>query len=295
MPFVDIIIVTCGEDVDVILDTVRAACAQDYARSQWRVLVADDGNDDELQAALCSLSKDLPCQLLYHRRAGKPGSKTGYKAGNMNAALAHLDSLSESTGVEFCAFLDCDMIVARDFLRTCMGHLLTEPKAGVAIIPQSFYNLPRNDPLYQSKHIHNYLDQVQRDSLSSAWETGPGVVFRRQAIKDIGGFNEWVLMEDVVAGMFLNGHGWQTVYCHEQLQWGLVPDTLAGHIAQRRKWVRRRVPRTESYLHADCANRLSVHCEVLCLRALASAENYLRSSGSSVSCKFGRQRQDILT
>ncbi|UJO13231.1 Putative cellulose synthase 3 [Fulvia fulva] len=237
VPFVDIIIVCCGEELDVILDTVRAACAQDYPGAQLRVLVADDGNDDLLEGSITALGKTSPCQLLYHRRPGKAGSKKGYKAGNMNSALVYADSVHTGNPVEFCAFLDCDMIVERDFLRACLGHLILEPNAGVVIVPQSFYNLPRNDPLYQSMHVHNWLDQVQHDTLDSTWETGPGVVFRRQAISNMDGFDEWVLMEDVIAGMLLNGLGWKTDYCYEQLQWGLIPDDLAAHIAQRKKWV----------------------------------------------------------
>ncbi|KAF7193839.1 Cellulose synthase 1, partial [Pseudocercospora fuligena] len=232
-PAVDIIVVSCGEEIDIILDTLRAACAQDYPT--FRVLLSDDGNDDRLEQAVYALRKVAPCELLYYRRPGEPCSKKGTKAGNMNAALEYLDSIS-SDRTEFCAFLDCDMIVERDFLRACLGHLVQEPTAGVAIVPQSYYNLPLNDPLYQSMYIHNWQDQMERDTLDSVWETGPGVVFRRQAVIDIGGFNEWVLMEDIIAGMLLNGVGWQTIYCYEQLQWGLVPDTLAGHIAQRRKW-----------------------------------------------------------
>lgn len=86
-------------------------------------------------------------------------------------------------------------------------------------------------------YIHNWQDQVERDTLGAVWETGPGVVFRRKAIEDMGGFDEWVLMEDIIAGMLLNGLGWESVLCYEQLQWGMVPDTFAGYIAQRKKWV----------------------------------------------------------
>ncbi|PPJ52087.1 hypothetical protein CBER1_10047 [Cercospora berteroae] len=232
-PLVDIIVVSCGEDRSVILDTLRSVCAQDYP--SFRVLLGDDGNDDELQEDIRQLREVSPCELLYYRRPGKSGCKRGYKAGNMNAALAYLDTVGPRR-TEFCAFLDCDMIVESDFLRATIGHLLPNRNAGVVVVPQSFYNLPPNDPLYSSMYIHNWQDQVERDTLGAVWETGPGVVFRRKAIEAMGGFDEWVLMEDIIAGMLLNGLGWETVLCYEQLQWGLVPDTFAGYIAQRRKW-----------------------------------------------------------
>lgn len=235
VPNVDVIIVSCGEDIDIIMDTVRTACAQDYPSNKLRVLVSDDGNDDSLMKAVQAFHQDVPCTLLYYRRPGRAGSKPGYKAGNMNAALAHLDSLGKQR--DFCAFTDADMLLEPDFLRACLGHLLLDPQGGVAIVPQSYYNLPTNDPLFQSMYVFNHSDQLQRDSIGAAWETGPGVLFRRKALVDIGGFNTRAMIEDVLCGMLLNGRGWNTILCHEQLQWGLVPDTLAGHVAQRLKWV----------------------------------------------------------
>lgn len=235
VPAVDIIVVSCGEDIDVILDTARAACAQNYPSHRFRVLISDDGNDDALKDAVSALNKDAACDVLYYRRPGRAGSKTGYKAGNMNAALSYLDTLGRR--VEFCAFTDADMLLEADFLRACLGHMLLDPKSGVAIVPQSFYNLPTNDPLYQSMYVFNHSDQLQRDSIGAAFETGPGVLFRREALVDIGGFHSGALTEDIMCGMLLNGRGWQTILCFEQLQWGLVPETLAGHIAQHLKWV----------------------------------------------------------
>ena len=35
----------------------------------------------------------------------------------------------------------------------------------------------------------------------------------------------------------LHGRGWETVLVHEELQWGLVPDSFAEHVIQRTKWV----------------------------------------------------------
>jgi hypothetical protein len=35
----------------------------------------------------------------------------------------------------------------------------------------------------------------------------------------------------------LQGRKWKVAYCHEALQWGLVPDTFNAHVIQRTKWV----------------------------------------------------------
>lgn len=40
-----------------------------------------------------------------------------------------------------------------------------------------------------------------------------------------------------MCSFMLHGRGWETVFVHEELQWGLVPDSFAVHVMQRTKWV----------------------------------------------------------
>lgn len=56
VPTVDIIITCCGEDLDVLLDTVRATCNIDYPAERYRVFLSDDGRSAELRAAVETLS-----------------------------------------------------------------------------------------------------------------------------------------------------------------------------------------------------------------------------------------------
>jgi cellulose synthase/poly-beta-1,6-N-acetylglucosamine synthase-like glycosyltransferase len=64
--------------------------------------------------------------------------------------------------------------------------------------------------------------------MGSIWSTGSGVVFRRSAINDIGGWPFGSLCEDVLFSFMLLSKGYKTAYVHEQLQTGLVPDSMAG-------------------------------------------------------------------
>ena len=49
VPNVDVLITCCREDIDVIMDTTRAACALDYPRDRFRVFVCDDGASAEVK------------------------------------------------------------------------------------------------------------------------------------------------------------------------------------------------------------------------------------------------------
>ena len=235
VPRVDVTVTTCREDRDVIMDTVRGLCALDYPTDRFRVLVSDDGADGSVKHQVEELSRQIEVQLHYYTRPGNAGVKAGAKAGNMNAALAYLDSLRE-TPYEYCAFTDADMIMDPDWLRACLAHIVNDETVGMSVVPQRLYNIPTNDPLWQSINAQGMFDEVLRDSINCGWNSGPGTVFRRSAVADIGGFDEGAISEDIMCGFMLNGKGWRVVYCHEELQWGLAPETLAGHIAQRIKW-----------------------------------------------------------
>jgi cellulose synthase/poly-beta-1,6-N-acetylglucosamine synthase-like glycosyltransferase len=76
-----------------------------------------------------------------------------------------------------------------------------------------------------------------KDALGVAWCTGSGYVFRREALEDIGFFPQGSLAEDVATSTLMLGKGWKTAYVHEPLQFGTVPESFAGHLKQRTRWV----------------------------------------------------------
>ncbi|CAD0059413.1 unnamed protein product [Aureobasidium pullulans] len=248
VPRADVIVTTCGEEIDVVMDTVRAACDLDYPADRYRVLIADDAANPDLEMQIAALATKTPVTLLYYARQ----IKGGMKAGNMNSALNYLHSLG---GAEYCTFCDVDMVFEPEFLRATLPLLVSDDEVGVA----RFYNVPTNDPLYQSLNVDGKFDEIQRDSMNCAWVTGPGVVFRCRAVRDIGGFPENALAEDIMTGFTLQGRGWKVVYCREELQFGLVPDTFKAHVTQRMKWS----DQLHSILFVYFLSKVTAHAEEL--------------------------------
>jgi cellulose synthase/poly-beta-1,6-N-acetylglucosamine synthase-like glycosyltransferase len=88
VPSVDVFVTCCKEEVDLIIDTVRAACEIDYPQERFRVVVLDDGGDMELQAAVEQLVYSCGYQNLHYRARKKiPGVPHHFKAGNLNYGL----------------------------------------------------------------------------------------------------------------------------------------------------------------------------------------------------------------
>lgn len=102
---------------------------------------------------------------------------------------------------------------------------------------QLFYNVPKDDPLCQSLDLFVHISEPLKDSLGVAWCTGSGYILRRKALADIGGFPIGSLAEDVCTSSMLLGSGWNTVFVHEPLQFGTVPESLTSHLKQRTRWV----------------------------------------------------------
>lgn len=109
VPAVDVFVTCCGEDDEVVLDTVRAACDQDYPRDRFRVIVLDDGQSAGLEAAVNQLVS-VYSNVWYMAREKIPGVPHHFKAGNLNYGLKQVDLLPGGAS-EFMAALDADMVI----------------------------------------------------------------------------------------------------------------------------------------------------------------------------------------
>ncbi|KKA27202.1 hypothetical protein TD95_002095 [Thielaviopsis punctulata] len=234
VPFVDVFITCCGEDDDVVLDTVRAACEQDYPRERFRVVILDDAKAESLQAGAQALALTYP-NLYYMARIKIPGQPHHFKAGNLNYGLEQMHSLPGGAA-PFMAALDADMIPEPHWLRAILPHLLQDPKMALACPPQLFYNTPPSDPLAQSLDFFVHVIEPIKDAMGVAWCTGSGYIVRREALDDIGNFPLGSLAEDVATSTLMLGKGWKTAFIHEPLQFGTVPEDFGGHLKQRTRW-----------------------------------------------------------
>jgi cellulose synthase/poly-beta-1,6-N-acetylglucosamine synthase-like glycosyltransferase len=136
-PSIDVCITCCGEAVDIIMNTVMATVYQQYPAHCFRVIILDDGRNDDLRKAVATLngkftSKCLP-QVLYRSREVPVGEKSYFKAGNHQFGIEQCELLGKS---EFFASLDADMIPESDWLRTMIPHLILDSELALANPPQ---------------------------------------------------------------------------------------------------------------------------------------------------------------
>jgi cellulose synthase (UDP-forming) len=216
-PSIDVFITACGEPLDIVLGTVRAAKDMQVAHHTW---VLDDGRSDELRDACAAVG------VGYLRREGREHAK----AGNVNAALARTDG-------EFVVILDADHVPSPDFLVRALPHM-HDPSVAFVQTPQAF---PSARGLVavgtaEAQRIFYELVMPGRNHFNAVFCVGTNVIFRRSALDEIGGIYTESNSEDIWTSLQLHRRGWRSVFVPETLARGIAPDNLLAYFKQQFRW-----------------------------------------------------------
>ncbi len=220
-PEVDVLIPVYGEPVEVVEPTLVAASALRGARIH--VALLDDGGSPEMEALARRHG------VRYVRRSVHVGAK----AGNVNHALGR-------TGAPFVAIFDCDHVPASEFLERCLGHL-DDPEVALVQTPQWYANADDNDVAGAAAAQQAlFFGPIARgkDARGAMFCCGTNMVFRREALEDVGGFPETSVTEDFQLSLRLQERGWRTAYVAEVLAQGLGPEDMASYATQQQRWAR---------------------------------------------------------
>jgi cellulose synthase (UDP-forming) len=205
-PHVGIIIPTCGESVPMILRTVASVLEQDWPQDRMTVVVSDDGHDAELAAAV----GDLP--VVYHSPPARfaPGRDGAAKAGNLNSALALLDLMHPDLAYVETRDAD-DEVGSNAFLRQAVGQLLADDRlAFVQTVKEA--QVSAGDPFNNRESMFYRGQMLARNASNAVFPCGSGLVWRRAALRDIGEFPTWNLVEDLQSGVEALRRGWHGLY-----------------------------------------------------------------------------------
>ncbi|MDO5735847.1 MAG: glycosyltransferase [Propionibacteriaceae bacterium] len=214
---VDVYITVFGEELKVIRKTVTAALAM---KGRHETYVLDDGDSDDV--------RDLAAELGagYIRRLGGSGAK----AGNVNHALA-------ITHGEFFLILDADFVVKPEMLEETLPAMADDNIAFVQT-PQVYGNLHTTiarGAAYMQSMFYRYI-QPGRNEFNAAFCVGTNVLFRRKAVKEIGGMYTGSKSEDVWTSLLLHERGWKSLFIDQALAVGEAPDTIEAYSKQQLRW-----------------------------------------------------------
>ncbi len=211
-------ITVAGEPIEVIRDT--ASAARDMLLPH-RTFILDDGNSDDV----AFLAQELGVE--YIRR----DTREGWKAGNLNNAFELLQP-------DFVAIFDSDHAAKPEFLLETLPYLLADEKLAFIQTPQHFNNTDGfiSGGSAQTQEVFYRHIQAGKNAFNSAFYVGTNVLFRGDAIRDLGGFYDQSHSEDIWTALLLHERGWKSFYLPKVLASGHAPETVGKYFRQQYRW-----------------------------------------------------------
>ncbi len=209
---------TAGEPMSVLEPTLAAASR--IRHSPKRIFVLDDRGSPNVKAL---------AQRYGARYLARPTHEDA-KAGNLNHALV----ATSSDPTPLILTLDADQVPEPEIMQRLAGYFRFPRVAFVQT--QQLFVLPNGDPFTNADSLFYCVMQTSKDADNAAFSCGSGVVYRRAALDEIGGFSSWNLVEDVHTSMRLHAAGWTSIYHPFALTTGTAPSDIVGYTRQRTQW-----------------------------------------------------------
>ena len=234
-PFVSIMIPAHNEE-GVITNTVENILAIDYPN--FEVIVIDDRSTDNTASVIYDLSQKYEKVIaMVREKDAFPG-----KSAVLN------DAFKVAKGEAILVF-DADATVEPDFLKKLIPHL--EPADVGAVQARKIIRNKDVNFLTRCQNNEYTMDaqlQVGRDAIKGAVELrGNGELIKREALEDIGGWNNYTITDDLDMSTRLHMKGWDVRFCVDACVYeeGIV--YLFPLFRQRRRWLEGTIRRYLEY------------------------------------------------
>lgn len=270
-PPVAIIVSSYREPIDVVEDTLT--CFYNLTYSNKHLYFLDDtrydlpGQNEEQMQAYRKAVEDMCRRIgvnLFRRKWH------GAKAGMINDFLNFLEGRHRegftlypfadraSKGKEkYIIVFDADMNPFPDFVEQLVAIMETNPELAFVQTPQYYSNFEQNRVAraagLQQAVFYEYI--CEGKSLQDAmFCCGTNVIFRRQALVDVGGFDESSVTEDFATSLKFHGKGWGSAYLNRVCAFGMGPEDLGGYFKQQFRWALGTVGLFRTILHGFIRN-----------------------------------------
>lgn len=252
-PPVAVIVSSFKEPLEVIEATLISFYNLTYPRK--RIYFLDDtrydlAGDDPQKMASYRLAVEELCRRigvdLFRRRW------RGAKAGMINDFLAFTEG-EQREGFEYFPFnpeprrekekymivFDADQNPFPNFVEPLVAKMEADPRLAFIQTPQYYTNFEQNRVAnaasLQQSVFYEYI--CEGKSVQDAmFCCGTNVIFRREALLDVGGFDETSVTEDFATSLKFHLRGWRSAYHSQVLAFGLGPEDLGAYFKQQFRW-----------------------------------------------------------
>ncbi len=217
---IDVFVTTAGEPLHLLEPTLRGVAGIEYD-GKVSVHVLDDAGSPEVEALTRRFG------YAYHSRARQGAGREHAKAGNLNFGLSR-------TRGDFVLVLDADQVPRPEILSVLASYMEFPDVAFVQ--SRQYHEVPEGDPFNSQDPVFYEAVQLAFDDENTVISCGSGVLYRRAALEEIGGFVTWNLVEDLTTSYELHSRGWKSFYHPQVLSVGKAPMEILGVYRQRSQW-----------------------------------------------------------
>ncbi len=228
-PAVTVLIAAHNEEA-VIADILRALLEVDYPKNKLFIVPVNDRSKDRTREIIDEFVERNPGRIQpFHRTGGKPG-----KAAALKEAMSYVRT-------ELFLVFDADYIPGKALIRQLVSPFF-DPEVGSVmgrVVPLNVGKKLLTRLLDLERSGGYQVDQQARMNLHFVPQYGGTVAgIRKDALDEIGGWNENTLAEDTDLTFRLLMAGWKTVYenraeCYEE-----VPERWPVRIRQIMRWAK---------------------------------------------------------
>ena len=235
-PFVSVMIPAHNEE-SVISSTIARVFEMDYPN--FEVIVIDDRSEDNTASVIKDLENNYNGRLktLIRSKDAFPG-----KSAVLN------DALNLAKGEAILVF-DADAQMDKDFLTNLVYEL--QPKDVGAVQARKVVKNKDVNLLTKCQNNEMTIDtscQVTRDAVKGAVELrGNGELIKREALEDIGGWNNYTITDDLDMSTRLHIKGWDVRFCKDTVVYEEGIMYLMPLYRQRRRWLEGTIRRYLEY------------------------------------------------
>ncbi|HQG29624.1 MAG TPA: glycosyltransferase family 2 protein, partial [Candidatus Ozemobacteraceae bacterium] len=252
-PPVAIVVASYREPLEVVENTLT--CFYNLTYPNKRLYFLDDTRYDlpgqdpgELLAyrekidALCRyLNVDVFRRRWHGAKAGLINDFLDFISGNPRegSSLLEFSGLDRSEREKYLCIFDADMNPLPGFVEPLVAMMEERPKMAFIQTPQYYSNFEANRVAHasglQQAVFYEYI--CEGKSLGDAmFCCGTNVMFRVDALLDVGKFDETSVTEDFATSLKFHRRGWSSAYRSFVCTFGMGPEDLGGYFKQQFRW-----------------------------------------------------------
>lgn len=140
---------------------------------------------------------------------------------------------------KYVVVFDADMNAFPDFVEELVARMEAEPRLAFVQTPQYYTNFDVNRVAraagLQQAVFYEYICEG-KSTKDAMFCCGTNVLFRREALMAVGGFDHTSITEDFATSLRFHTTGWSSAYVNRICAFGLGPEDLGGYFKQQFRW-----------------------------------------------------------